>query len=262
MNVNDTPPQIKLKSLKFSFNRLKNTGKEHKKLKTFYETSNIFDYLLIHPISSGVFKDNHRKLINFKYMDWCVLDIDEGMDLDEAIQNIFCDQAHIIATSFSHTPEKPRFRVLRPLARRITDLGEARATLQTEVKRYGADPKCAQPAALFFQCKQIVSVFEDGFAVDVIPAPQSTPSSSKHWPKGIISSYLIRKQNRTIKLGERDQVCWRLAMDLIRSGCDHAQASAYIEGNYRFENVPNDPFGSAQIRSKVDSAIKSLKDRS
>lgn len=260
MNVATPNTEIKLKDYKFSYNKLRNTGKDFLALKTFYETSNIFKHLLVNPISAGVFKDDHRKLVNFEYMDWCILDIDEGMEVDEAVHNFFCDQVHIIATSVSHNPPgKHRFRVLRPLKQRIYDLETAKATLRHEVKKYGADKKCGQPAALFCHCKEIISVCEDGYLVDVITPPPSKPfvPTRKYSFSYFTPTVLRTLRADKIPIGQRDFATFQCVRDLSFQGqMEPEEIIEFISNRVTFESKPSDPWGVEQIRDKVNAVLK------
>jgi hypothetical protein len=73
------------------------------------------------------FADNHRDGGNFKFRDSLTLDFDKvEVGAYEKVQAALANFAHAIYTTFSHTPEAPRFRVVVPLSRSV-DLVEFQA---------------------------------------------------------------------------------------------------------------------------------------
>jgi hypothetical protein len=89
------------------------------------------DLIVRNIYSPSVFVDGHRLNQKFRGTDLLVLDVDDGLSLEEA-KEVFKDFKHIIATTRNHQKEKKlssgatkpacdRFRVILFLDKRITD---------------------------------------------------------------------------------------------------------------------------------------------
>lgn len=83
------------------------------------------------------------------------LDFDEGMTLQEAIQE-FSDTASFIYTTFSHTEEKHKFRVVFALDRPIYRAEEFQKIITELMTKYPqADEQCKDCTRLFFGGKKL-----------------------------------------------------------------------------------------------------------
>lgn len=97
------------------------------------------------------FEKAHRKADNFICSDIIAADFDSGMTLDEAFNNeLFINNASILYTTASHTPEKHKFRIIFELPRTITDREEIRAAQQGLTRRFPADRAAVDPARQFY----------------------------------------------------------------------------------------------------------------
>ena len=86
------------------------------------------------------FSGGHRKADNFICSDIIAADFDHGMTLDEAMADEFLvNNACILYTTPSHTPENHRFRIVFQLPRTITDKEELRLAQRGLVRRFPAD---------------------------------------------------------------------------------------------------------------------------
>lgn len=125
--------------------------------------------------SPFVFKGT-RKQENFLSTDFAVLDIDEGLTIEEAERiiseaNFMC----LCLPTTSHKPEAHRFRIIFPLSRTIKDIDEYKATMEDLREVFPmSDPSClTDTARLFFS-----GTMEDGFFIEgdllepVKPAPK------------------------------------------------------------------------------------------
>lgn len=100
------------------------------------------------------FENAHRKADNFICSDIIAADFDAGMTLDEALNNeFFINNASILYTTASHTPEKHKFRVIFELPRTITDKEELRAAQQGLTRKFPADRAAVDPARQFYGSK-------------------------------------------------------------------------------------------------------------
>lgn len=100
------------------------------------------------------FENAQRKADNFICSDIIAADFDAGMTLDEALNNeFFINNASILYTTASHTPEKHKFRVIFELPRTITDKEEIRAAQQGLTRKFPADRAAVDPARQFYGSK-------------------------------------------------------------------------------------------------------------
>lgn len=100
------------------------------------------------------FKNAYRKADNFICSDIIAADFDAGMTLDEALNNeFFINNASILYTTASHTPEKHKFRIIFELPRTITDKEEIRAAQQGLTRKFPADRAAVDPARQFYGSK-------------------------------------------------------------------------------------------------------------
>lgn len=97
------------------------------------------------------FENAHRRADNFICTDIIAADFDAGMTLDEALNNeYFINNASILYTTASHTPEKHKFRIIFELPRTITDKEEIRAAQQGLTRKFPADRAAVDPARQFY----------------------------------------------------------------------------------------------------------------
>lgn len=97
------------------------------------------------------FSGSHRKADNFICSDIIAADFDHGMTLDEAMADEFLvNNACILYTTPSHTPENHRFRIVFQLPRTITDKEELRLAQRGLVRRFPADAAATDPARQFY----------------------------------------------------------------------------------------------------------------
>lgn len=98
------------------------------------------------PLMEG---ERHKQ--NFVSSDLIVIDIDEGLTLEQAEQHpLVADCATLIYTSASHTAEHHRFRIVFVLESTITDPEEYEMALNCFVQEFGADRKARSAASLFY----------------------------------------------------------------------------------------------------------------
>lgn len=115
-----------------------------------------------------------RKQENFQSCDFAVLDIDEGLLIDEAEAIVNRLELTCLCTvSTSHTPENHRFRLIFPLLRTITKVDEYVATMSKLAESFPtADRACLHDTArLFFS-----STTEDGYWIEAGFLKVETPT--------------------------------------------------------------------------------------
>lgn len=97
------------------------------------------------------FKDGHRKAVNFIATDILAVDIDDGMDVAEALQHpIFKTHGALLYTTPSHIVEEPRFRLVFITPRTITDANEASWASKALARRLGGDNAATDKARMFY----------------------------------------------------------------------------------------------------------------
>ncbi|ESZ20040.1 plasmid replication protein, CyRepA1 family [Mesorhizobium sp. L2C084A000] len=92
-----------------------------------------------------------RSTSNFKASDILSIDIDDGMTLDEAVEDpFFAAYATFIYTTASHTEANHRFRIGFALERTIEDAKEMRAATRSLILKFSSDGSASDPARIFF----------------------------------------------------------------------------------------------------------------
>lgn len=126
-----------------------------------------------------VWKNGKRDSANFIASNFLALDFDESdMTLDTAVNNVFCDQIHIIGTTKSHQIHKnrklpcDRYRVVLKLDGTITDLDQYIGTISPLITHYGADESGKDGARFFYPCQDIISIGYDGYSEAIVPVAE------------------------------------------------------------------------------------------
>ncbi|OIQ80256.1 origin of replication binding protein [mine drainage metagenome] len=101
------------------------------------------------------FAGRYRKADNFICSDIIAADIDDGMTLEEAMDDEFVlNNACLLYTTASHTPENHRFRLVFQLPHTITDSDQMRNALRGLVRKFPmADKANTDPARQFYGSK-------------------------------------------------------------------------------------------------------------
>lgn len=127
-----------------------------------------------------------------------VLDFDAG-DPDDALAD-WADHLVVMHTTWSHTPEAPRFRLVVPLARPVPLISWARVWAWAAERAPGADVACKDPSRLYFRpalprpdaphrTEVLVGALLD--VLDVLPEPPpAAPAVRLHAPELCVPSRL------------------------------------------------------------------------
>ena len=95
--------------------------------------------------------NGRRKATNFGASDVVAVDIDYGMNIEQALAHpLVAADAGLVHTTVSHTPEAPRLRIVFPLAVTITDAADMKALNRALTRRLGGDPSATDAARIFF----------------------------------------------------------------------------------------------------------------
>ncbi len=210
-----------------------------------------------------------RKSENFKRADYLVFDFEtHEMSVEDAV-NRFSDMKHIIGLTRNHQVDKgdglravDRFRVLIKFMGPIKDRWSYEHTLKYSMKHYPCDQKCGDAARLFFPCKEIVSINDDGFDADI----QELENPLNYYEREVkelrekrkeyslrqkeereISAFARNYLNNIIPLHERNETCHRMAKDLIRIGLSEEQT---------FELIKSSPTYGGRLSEGLEHEIK------
>lgn len=129
--------------------------------------------------SPSVFKENKRKNTNFIETSLMVLDIDEGMSLREALEQVkLLGYTTIVGTTPTHQQEKngviaDRYRVIFPLSYPITSPEIFTTTMKVLHTSFPvSDPNCKDLARFYFPCSRVA--FQEGYR-KLIPVHETNP---------------------------------------------------------------------------------------
>jgi hypothetical protein len=107
-----------------------------------------------HAFIPAAMASQHRSSSAFRHADLVVIDIDEGLDLDDFHQHPMAAHAALLYTTSSHRPEpgQHRFRVIFQLRERISDPELYKALVTLLIREFGGDKSCSDPCRLFYGC--------------------------------------------------------------------------------------------------------------
>lgn len=132
----------------------------------------------------GVMKDSTRKKANMIYQEVIALDFDGGITLDEVKENDFIkSNASFIYTTFSHTEEVNKFRVVFILEKRLTNNEQVTAVYNKMFELFPtADITCKDSSRFFFGGHEYSEIdFNNKLnATDLVELPESSPIQERH----------------------------------------------------------------------------------
>lgn len=100
------------------------------------------------------FRDGIRSAENFQATDILAIDIDYGMKISQAMENpIVKEYGSLLYTTFNHTLDRHRFRLIFILPRTITSPVELSAATRALSQRLGGDKAATDAARMFHGCK-------------------------------------------------------------------------------------------------------------
>lgn len=202
-----------------------------------------------------VWKDDYYPVrVNFEYADWCVLDFDDTISIDQAIDEVFYDYAHIIAPTKSHSKYAHCFRVCIPFEKRIDCLDVYESNLKHYARKYGADPQPTHGGSYFSPSSYIASKNITGQKLAIVSKTQQKkkhpwngkPRYLSRWAQSIISRGIVRE-------GVREITAYRLAKDLLETGMKDTDVLGTL---LDIEFVP--PLDKRNLEARIHSAWKHL----
>ncbi|MCG2355680.1 hypothetical protein K4S27_11115 [Staphylococcus epidermidis] len=132
----------------------------------------------------GIMKDSARKKANMIYQEVIALDFDEGSTLEEIRNNDFIkNNASFIYTTFSHTDEKNKFRVVFILETKLTNNEQVTSVYNKLFEMFPtADISCKDSSRLFFGGKEYFEIdFNNRLkAKEITKLPEGSPVQERY----------------------------------------------------------------------------------
>lgn len=194
-----------------------------------------------------------------------VLDIDSGMSLDEVKRGIEGIEA-FVHTSFSHTPEQPKWRIAMPLATPIParDLGKLFDVFQIDYdglldSSCGHDParlyylpKCPKGAEALFHAEHLTGELLD--AAKLITAPALIVETTHGSSVVPVATYGPIEEG--VSEGGRNSAAFKLAAKKFNDGMS-LEAVREFMARWNDKNIP--PLDEAELDRTIRSAMKKVK---
>jgi hypothetical protein len=131
-----------------------------------------------------------------------------------------------------------------------------------ENRAENADPQCVDLGRFFFPCTEIVSVVDDGDAIEFDPTPPPPEPwrvrQSERAKLGFLDHWTIQALRQEFPLGMKNTTCYRVAKDLLRTGRSPDVAYSMIVGSATYKGSVSKSLAE-EIWMCVRSAEKSLR---
>ena len=138
----------------------------------------------------GTFKNNHRHSSTWEQTGAITLDHDAGTLSEEEIRASLAGHAAIVSTTHSHTPERPKWRIILPLVTPISDREQYKATVAAAERLFPDgtefDSRSRLPEQLWFapSCPVDAAEHYRAFALEGAPfAPVAVQPTRVESPK-------------------------------------------------------------------------------
>lgn len=113
------------------------------------------------------FENNYRSKHNFMGSDIACIDIDGGLRISEALDDIFIKKyCSMMYTTASHTLEHHRFRLVFVLAKTVTKYDEIESISRSLARRFGGDMSATDGARMFYGSKDCTMQLFDNYIPD------------------------------------------------------------------------------------------------
>lgn len=225
-------------------------------------------YITRHTWSPIIYSDQIRREDNFKHSWFVGLDFDEGLTLQAAIENIFCDMRHIIGTTRSHQKPKgdrpacDRFRVILQFSECITDLRTYKWNINRCISHYESDMRAKGASRLFFPCQEIVSV-GDGYLLDVEKPPAWFMDNSAKDAElaaysnlGELPFWLKRNLDSYVPQGRRNDSVFGMAKDLSKIKFNKTFVESTLYRSRVYQENSNDKDFVRGFNSTINSIFR------
>ncbi len=205
-----------------------------------------------------------RKEANFQSSSFCVLDVDDGPCLEDAVKT-FADYAHILGTTKSHQKDKggkvrDRYRVFIQTECKLVKAPVYKHMNELLARQYGGDMQAVGAHMSFMPLREIISVRDKGMLLPIIDPPpvvtfkpkinsNTTYSGSRQIPRYVRDYLEIGPAD-----GERNLTAFKVASGLSRTGFHEDE----IVGIILDSRIPLDRSERVEreIRSAVRNAIR------
>lgn len=220
-------------------------GDDAARYQYFLERDFTEDILTRYCWSPVVWQDGKRAKKNFIYAECVALDFDSGKwSIQDCVDVVKMQGTKcIIGTTRSHQREKngkacDRFRLIYPLAKRVTDLKTYEYNVKSIISVMPADSACQDGARFFFPCL-CIAYKQDGKAYPVVPPPSSNTPRAKRGQKAQerveyekkfkeVPKWMRRELARGIPEGQRNTSAFRFALHLKERGIDTDTAARVL----------------------------------
>jgi hypothetical protein len=214
--------------------------------------------------SDCLWKDGRRRQEGFLGSYFCVVDVDSGYPLAQAIKDV-CDVQHIIGTTKSHGVKGDRYRIIFPWGDKITDLDLYRYNLGCAIDHFDGDGQCIDAARYFWPCREIVSASLEGPTKEVKPLPDNYKSTAEkqllfaqqnviQGRRGVLPFEYQHALRAGAPFQGRNQMLYRMAIALYHLGYRGTDLYSLVTTSNFLKN--GDPMPDKEIRATLESAFK------
>jgi hypothetical protein len=212
--------------------------------------------------SNCVWNYCRRISTEFKESYFLALDFDSPeTTLLQAIKE-WSDTRHVIGTTKNHGKEKhgivcDRFRIIAPWSETIFSLNSFKQNQKRFIKLYDSDPACSGAAQLYFPCRDIVSVNEEGYSANVEPEKIWAQKIKNHKPISVSPSVRYTLQSEVVPAGTRNNKFFSVALHLFDCGMEEERIIGLILDSPTYRGQPVEK----EIAATVKSAAKTYKNK-
>ncbi len=195
-------------------------------LLTFRVLPDVGDKRALPAWSPARFSGEARRAVEVVDVSCLVLDLDAG-DV-EAVSAAWTGHLHVLHSTWSHSAEQPRFRVVVPLARPVPVAWWSAAWAWATARTPGADAACKDPSRLYFRPavrreeQPHFSRLVEGPVLDVVPLLNPTLSTER--APALPARVPARQLAQVVRLrlahdpGTRERVAGELGVPVVGIG--------------------------------------------
>lgn len=167
-----------------------------------------------------------RRAVDVVEVSCLVLDLDDGDAI--AVSNAWADVSHVLHSTWSHTEEAPRFRLVVPLAKAVPASSWSAAWTWATSRTPTADAACKDPSRLYFRpavrdaTQPHFARHIDGPVLDVLPklvasAERARPVATRARVPARQLEHVVRQRLATDP-GTRERVAAELGAPVVGIG--------------------------------------------
>ena len=206
-----------------------------------------------------VWQQGRRLAKNFLWADWIVIDVDDGLSIEQARTKLK-GLTQVIGTTKSHQITKDgvkcdRFRVWLKLDSRCEDLEEYSATVRKWARLLRGDEQGVDGARKFKPCNRIVSQ-SSGDSIQIQPADPKpklvTAVDTNRYIPHFVKDLFKNGPTGQGRQGSRNYACYRIGEYLSRNGFGVEEIVAMIMDS----SVPAHAGCTAEVRKAVQNGAR------